>query len=138
MIELSAETIPSFHDGFFDGVWISPDEQIHLFLRTIDNEPFTIVLRDVKRMRLSNIKAGNIIFDVTLISPDQITHEQIDWVHELSDVKKDEQIAKLLASVREEGLKMLELCASYGAEGSVLYKSAQLLGGTTMNYGDQN
>jgi hypothetical protein len=127
-MELSiSDELPSFHDGLFEGVWISIDKRVHLFLRTADNRPFTLVLGGVKRMKLSDVRQGNTILDLVLISTDQLTEEHIESVHEISDVNRQAQIAKLLASARQEKLKLLELSASYGAEGDVLCQSVQLL-----------
>jgi hypothetical protein len=56
--------IPSFHDGRFDGFWIAADEAVYLFLTTEGGERLTLVLRGVERLNLSEIREGNIIFDL--------------------------------------------------------------------------
>ena len=126
MTELTSGALPGFHDGSFDGVWISPEKTVHLFVRTEDNKPFEIVLRGVKALKLSNIREGNIILDVRLADTDQLTASHITEIYELSDVGKDVQITNLLTSARRASLKMLQLRSSYGAEGAVLCRSAEL------------
>ncbi len=126
MTELSPGAIPGFHDGSFDGVWISAEGTVHLFVRTEDNKAFNIVLRGVKALKLSNIREGNIILDVGLVDTDQLTASHIASVYEISDVGKDAQITNLLTSARRASLKMLQLWSSYGAEGVVLCRSAEL------------
>jgi hypothetical protein len=126
MTELSPGAIPGFHDGFFDGVWISPSRTVHLFVRTEDNKPFEIVLGGVKALKLSNIREGNIILDVRLVDTDQLTASHMASVYEISDVDKDGQITRDLTSARRASLKMLELRSSYGVEGAVLCRGAEL------------
>jgi hypothetical protein len=133
MTELSSGAIPGFHDGFFDGVRISAEGTVHLFIRTADNKQFEIVLGGVKALKLSNIREGNIILDVGLVDTDQLTASHIASVYEISDVGKDAQITNLLTSARRSSLKMLQLRSSYGAEGVVLCRSADLTEPTTID-----
>jgi hypothetical protein len=130
---LVGETEPSFHDGSFDGVWLPGDKSVYLFVRTVDDKRFTIVLRDVFSMKLDNVRQGNSIFDITLTDTDQLTAERLLAIYEVSDVKRDEQIARLLASTRAQRLKMLEMSTSYGAEGGALCRSAHIGEGTFMD-----
>jgi hypothetical protein len=126
MTELSrSKAIPGFHDGFFDGMWIS-EETVYLFLRTADNKRCEIVLGGVKALKLSNVLEGNIILDLGLVDTNQLTESHIASVYEISDVAKDSQIKNLLTSARRASLKMLQLRSSYGAEGVVLCGSAEL------------
>jgi hypothetical protein len=125
MTELPPGDIPGFHDGFFDGVWIS-EETVYLFVRTADNKRSEIVLGGVEALKLSNVREGNIIFDVGLVDTDQLTESDIASVYEISEVGKDAQITNLLTSARRASLKMLQLSSSYGAEGAVLCRSAEL------------
>jgi hypothetical protein len=132
MTELSGSgAIPDFHDGFFDGVWISAEKTVHLFVRTMDNKQFKIVLGGVKALKLSNIREGNIILDVCLVNTDQLTASHIATAYEISDASKNHQITNLLTSARQANLKMLQLRSSYGAEGVVLCRSAELTGPMT-------
>jgi hypothetical protein len=126
MTEFGSGAIPDFHDGFFDGVWISAERTVHLFVRTVDNKQFKIVLDGVKALKLSNIREGNIILDLGLIQADQLTASDIASAYEISDADKDRQIANLLTAARRGGLKMFQLRSSYGAEGVALCGSAEL------------
>jgi hypothetical protein len=126
------EPIPSFHDGSFDGVWIPADNMAHLFLTTVEHKRFTIVLEGVKAMHLENVRQGNIVFGMNLIGTDQLTESHIELLYELSNIARDQQIATLLASARQGGLRMLEMTTSYGAEGVVLFKGIELLDGQAM------
>ena len=78
-------------------------------------------------MHLWNIREGNIVFEVGFIDTDQLTESHIESAYEISDIGRDRQIATLLASARKEGLRMLEMTTSYGAEGVVLFKDIELL-----------
>jgi hypothetical protein len=61
--------LPSFHDGHFDGLRICPSKSVNFFLRTRDGKSFELVLREVDALTLSEIKQGNIIFDLVFRSP---------------------------------------------------------------------
>ena len=50
----------------------------------------------------------------------------IESAYELSNIARDQEIAKLLASARQEGLRLLEMTTSYGVEGIVLFKGIEL------------
>jgi hypothetical protein len=122
-MELSrSDAIPSFHDGSFDVVWIPAKNKAHLFLTTVDNKRFTVALEGVKALHLWNMRQGNIVFEVSLIETDQLTESHIESAYELSNMARDRQIATLLATARQEGLRILEMTTSYGAEGVVLFK----------------
>ena len=121
-----ADAIPSFHDGSFDGVWIPGENQVHLFLTTVDNKRFTVALEGVKALHLWNIREGNIVFDVSLINADQLNESHIESAYELGVIDRDQEIATLLASARQEDLRMLEMTTSYGAERVVLFKGIEI------------
>ena len=84
------------------------------------------MLEGVKALHLWNIREGNIVFDLILIDTDQLTEGHIESAYELSTIARDRQIATLLASARQEGLRMLEMTTSYGAEGVVLFKGIEI------------
>jgi hypothetical protein len=132
-----SDALPSFHDGSFDGVWIPADGKVHLFLTTVENKQFTVALEGVKALHLWNIRAGNIVFDVSLIDTDQLTGAHMESAYELSDIARDQSIASHLASARQEGLRMLEMTTSYGAEGVALFKHIDLLEGEQSTLGTQ-
>ncbi len=132
MESLRTDAIPSFHDGSFDGVWIPGENMAHLFLTTVDHKRFTVVLDGVKALHLENVREGNVVFDVNLTDTGQLTESHLESLYELSNVARDRQIATLLASARQAGLRMLEMTTSYGAEGVVLFKDIQLVEGQAM------
>jgi len=116
--------IPNFHDGHFDGFRIGPDKRLDLFLRTHDDESFTLMLQGVDALILSEIKQGNIIFDLVLRDGGQLTSSDIE---ELFDVKVDApEVSTLLKTKRGMGLQLLELNASYGAHGLVLFQTIEI------------
>lgn len=120
--------IPNFHDGYFDGLRIGLNKQLHLFLRTRDGGSFTLALRGVDALALSEIKQGNIIFDLVFRRGPQLT---ISDMEELFDMETDaQQAVDLLKVKRDKGFQLLELNASYGAHGLVLFESIQILPST--------
>jgi hypothetical protein len=116
--------IPNFHDGHFEGFRTGPNKKLHLFLRTHGGESFTLELQGVDALTLSEIKQGNIIFDIVFRSGEQLTSSDIE---ELFDVKVDAPHAStLLKTKRDMELQLLELNASYGAHGLVLFQAIEI------------
>jgi hypothetical protein len=116
--------IPNFHDGHFDGLRIGQSKSIDLFLRTQDGKSFHLVLQDVDALTLTGVKAGNIIFDLVLRNNEQLTGSDMA---ELYGVDVDSpQATDLLNQKRDLGLQLLEINASYGAQGTVLFRTLEI------------
>jgi hypothetical protein len=116
--------IPSFHDGRFDGFWISGDEAVHLFLRTQGGERFTLVLRGVKRLNLSEIREGNIIFDLVFRDAERLTISDMEELYRVD--AGSPQAASFLEEAREKGLRVLEINPSYGALALFLFQTSEI------------
>src|SRR6476661_6073280 len=101
-------TLPNLHDGFFDGVWVSADKRARFFVRTVTGERSTIILTDVDALNICGLRAGNIILELVLIAPDNLTLEQIEQAYDLKsgDVNMARQ---LLGKTKEQGLCGLEI-----------------------------
>ncbi len=116
--------IPNFHDGHFDGLRIGPSKLVSLFLRTQDGKSFILALREVDALKLSDIKQGNIIFDLVSRSTEELTSSDMA---ELYSVDVDAaQVTDLLRVKREQGFQLLEINASYGAQGLVLFQTFEI------------
>jgi hypothetical protein len=116
-------SLPNLHDGFFDGVWLSPDKGVRFFVRTEAGERSTIVLSGVEALNINGLKAGNIIFDLALIASDKLTLKHIEQAYDLGN-DKEEMLRRLLSKAQEQGLSALEINPSYGAEGTILFRAA--------------
>jgi len=119
-------TLPNLHDGFFDGVWLSPDKQARFFVRTVKGERSTIILTDVKALNICGLRAGNIIFDLVLIAPNKLTVKEIEQAYDLESGEV-EKAAQQLGRVQEQGLSGLEINSSYGAEGIVICRTVAIV-----------
>jgi hypothetical protein len=116
--------IPNFHDGHFDGFRISPGNLVDLYLRTQDGRAFILVLQEVDALTLTNVKAGNIIFDLVFRNNEQLTCSDMA---ELYSVDLDApQTTNLLKAKRKLGLRLLEINATYGAQGLVLFRAFEI------------
>jgi uncharacterized protein YcaQ len=113
--------IPSFHDGHFDGLRIGPNKVVDLFLRAQDGQSFILNLRAVDALTISEIKQGNIILDLVFRSSGELTRSDIA---EFYSVDADApQATDWLRAKREQGFQLLEINASYGARGLVLFQT---------------
>ena len=117
--------LPNLHDGFLDGLWLSEDKCVHLFVRTLTGKRSTIILREVAAINVLNFWAGNIIFDVVLVEPDDLTVENIQQVYPLQ-ASEVEKAATLVAQAKQRRLSALEINPSYGAECAFLFASAEV------------
>jgi hypothetical protein len=113
--------LPDLHDGFFDGVWLSPGKDARLFVRTEGGERSTIVLGGVEALNVCGMRAGNIILDLALIASDKLTLKHIEQAYDLSN-EKEGMSRRLLSQAQEQGLSGLEISPSYGAECTVLFR----------------
>lgn len=117
-------SIPNFHDGRFDGFRIGPNKELRLFLRTQEGNSFTLAFHGVDALTLTEIKYGNIVFDLVLRNSPQLTTSDIE---ELFGIKSDTpQAADVLKTKSDAGLQLLEINSSYGAQGLVLFQSMEI------------
>jgi hypothetical protein len=116
--------IPNFRDGHFEGLRIGPSKLVELYLRTPDGRSFILVLQEVDALTLTDVKVGNIVFDLVFCNTAQLTCSDMA---ELYGVDVDApQATNLLKAKRELGLQLLEINASYGAQGLVLFRAFEV------------
>jgi hypothetical protein len=115
---------PDFHDGHFDGLSIRPNKLVHLFLRTLDEQSFVLILEGVERLALTDFKEGNIIFELAFRTSEAITPSDIEQLYGVD--AGSSQVVSQLKSATERGLQVLEVSSSYGAQGLVLFQSWEL------------
>jgi hypothetical protein len=116
--------IPNFHDGHFDGLRIGPSKLVNIFLRTQDGKSFILILQEVDALTLSEIKQGNIIFDLVFRGTGELTRSDMA---ELYSVDVDApQATNLLTAKREQGYQLLDINATYGAQGLVLFQTFEM------------
>jgi hypothetical protein len=116
--------LPSFHDGRFDGFYIGADEVVYLFLKTQSGERLTLILRGVERLSLSEIKEGNIIFDLCFRDAEKLTASDIEELYQVS--AESTRAADLLDKVRKQGFQVLEINPSYGALALFLFRAFEI------------
>jgi len=123
MVNLPTD-LPTFHDGYFDGLWIGPNKLVQFFLRTVDELAFVLILEDVQRLVLNDIRQGNIIFDLVIRRTGELT---LSDMNEFCGVALDRpQALSLLKTATEQGQQVLEINPSYGTQGLVLFKNWNL------------
>ena len=117
--------LPDLHDGFFDCLWISAEKCVRFFVRTVTGERFTIILTGAEALKVCSFRAGKIILDLVLIAPNNLTVENMEQAYDLrsGDIEMARQI---LGMAKEQGLSALEINPSYGAEGTVIFRSVAI------------
>ena len=116
--------LPKFHDGHLDGLRILDDHTIELFLRDVGRKPFTLKLSGVTRMGIWEVREGNILLDLVVRGAAEATSEDLTLLG-LGNTEGADM--GYLAQLRESNLKMLEINASYGARGLVVFETYELL-----------
>jgi len=116
------ESFAQLHDGFMDGILIAGTE-VTVFLRTCQNETFTLKLADVVRLNLDGFNEGNIIFDVNVRQTNELTLRDMNELFGFNDEGK---AAIKLEQVKLDGLIVTEINPSYGASFLALASSASL------------
>jgi len=116
--------IPNFHDGHLDGLRIGPSKLVSFFLRTQDGKAFTLLLQEVDALILSEFKQGNIVLDLVFRSAGSLTRSDMAELYSVDASAR--QAEDLLKAKREQGFQILEINASYGAHGLVLFRTLEL------------
>lgn len=119
---MAMTTLPDLHNGFFDGLWLSADKHARIFVRTLAEIRSTIILTGVEALNICGLKAGNIILDLVLIAPNELTVKDIEQAYDLKS-GEDQNASQLLRRAQEQGLSGLEINPSYGAEGTVIFRA---------------
>jgi hypothetical protein len=114
--------LPNFHDGNFDGFRIDPNSQLRLFLRTHEGTSFTLALYGVDALALTEIKYGNIVFDLVLRNGLQLTTSDMEELF-CADAPQATDMLKVKSNA---GFQLLEINSSYGAHGLVLFQSMEI------------
>jgi hypothetical protein len=117
-----------FHDGYLEGLWID-GTTVHVYLCTLEKQGFTAVAQGVVALAATGFRAGNLIFEVLLHSPEEVALCDIAEVYNLPNGSAGElQTKRELEKARQEGLTLLEINPSYGASCLILAHSVELLG----------
>ena len=76
--------------------------------RTGAGELSTIILTYVQALKICGLRAGNIIFDLVFIAPDELTVKDIEQAYDLKSGEVD-KARQLLGKAQEQGLSELEI-----------------------------
>ena len=126
----AVKTFEQFHDGFVDGVCAGNGRggRVNIYLRTADNHKFTLTFDGVDALNVTGFRAGNIIFDVTLLDHSEVTPQDLEELYELPDGEAGLQMrSRLLEKVSANELSLLRIDPSYGAACVALGKSFTLV-----------
>lgn len=119
--------LPDFHDGFFDGFYIAEKKVMRLFLRTQSERRYTLLLEGVEALKITDVRRGNIILDISLLRTEQLTASLMQELYDIPPGEvANEKLTKLLDSARSAALQCLELAPSYGAECVALFRTAEI------------
>ena len=95
-----------------------------MFLTATDRTAFILELEGVTRLALTEVRQGNIIFDLAVRTADTLTATDIQYAYGMD--ADSPLVSKTLATAKNDQLQVLEINPSYGAEGIVLFKTWKL------------
>jgi hypothetical protein len=98
----------------------------HLFLRTYARAALNGRFERVERVSGSNFMPGNIIFDIVLAEPANLTVAHITQAYQLRP-SQAELGQQLLEKAQQRKLLGLEINPSYGAECRALFRTVAIL-----------
>lgn len=120
---------PNFHDGFVDGVLTSKSEA-RVFLRTANEEKFTLILHDVETLLVKGFRQGNIILGVDFLEIEQFKPDFIFEAYEYNDVYiKQFVLGDWVTKAREKNLRGIEISPSYGSTLLATFKRYEFANG---------
>lgn len=130
-----ASDLPDFHDGFLDGLFTHGSE-VRIFLRKQGGEKFTLVLHSVKLLRGDEFREGNIIFDVVLLGPDELDVSDVCELYQFSEeAMKTFSLTEWSTNAKGNGLKAVQISASYGCSVQALFREHELIPGYQASLG---
>lgn len=112
-----------FHDGAVGGLLLEGASAL-LFLSTSKKDSFVFKADEVDRLRMSDVRQGNIIFDVIAREGNEITLRDN---MELYGFSEEAKAVETLAEVRQEQRLVLEVNASYGAALLLIAKTLRVM-----------
>ena len=115
-----------FHDGFYNGLLIR-EGSVEIFVANEMKQRFVVSATDVAALYSTEIRAGNIIFDIVCRRGVEITLDDIREAHGFGDRPQDTSHAqRAMVKALELELSFLTLSPSYGGTFAVLAKSFTL------------
>ncbi len=120
--------IPDFHDGHLEGLFVSGGTA-KIFLRTFAGQAWTLVLHEVERMSATQFWEGNIILDLRILQPEQLTQDAVLDAYHADKPWKGFVMQDWIRDSKQRGLQAVEISASYGCEAEILFRHYELLQG---------
>jgi len=117
MKQFAANTAEDFHDGAFKGIFIADKKTVHLFVRDVRNQTYTVTLGGVEKLKMWDVFEGSIILGLELQETHRLTERDIEEVYgPFDDDRRDKLIPKLLLAAKQGHMKLFQMSASYGAQ----------------------
>ena len=120
------ESLEQFHDGYYNGLFIR-EGSVDIFVANHIKQRFVVSATEVDALVSTDIRAGNIIFDIVCRRGIEITLDDIREAHGFGDRPQDASHAlRAMAKARELELSFLALSSSYGGTLAMFAKSFTL------------
>jgi hypothetical protein len=109
---------PNLHDGWLLGINIRGKDSIELSAKGYSGVSYSIYLKGVSHFRADDFRAGNIIFDVTIIPANAVRIDHLDQLAEggATSQQTADHLRRIQEKVQRESLLVLLLSSSYGCQ----------------------
>ena len=115
---------PNFHDGLVEAIDVSKGESAELLLSTVEGDRYLLVLSEVRYLRCSEFREGNIIFDLSVFSGTVPPNDLLGAL--LGTDGEDIHSKRFSASVLKGDLTLVSITPSYGCELQALCSAVEL------------
>ena len=101
------ESFEQFHDGFYNGMFIR-ESSVDIFIANHIKQRFVVSATEVAALVSTDIRAGNIIFDIVCRNGIEITLDDIREAHGFGDMPRDvSHVQRAMAKAQELGALIL-------------------------------
>ncbi len=107
---------PNVHDAKLVGIFFPADKVVLLVIKGILSVIHCIALNGVERFRAEDLREGNIILDITVVSGDAVNSSDVSYVLGLiNDSTHERFLINTMERFRSKELLLVKINPSYGA-----------------------
>lgn len=107
---------PSVHDAKLLGVMLLESNRVRALLGLTDGSQVSLLFSGVERLRMDDFRQGNIVLDVSVLSGEAVSANDIAYAYGIDqEPQRTTFLKKMLEEVRAKNLISVTLNPSFGA-----------------------
>ena len=104
--------VPNLHDGNLRGFVVSESDELRLLCTVQPGGMLQIGVPRIRYLRADNVREGNIIFDVKIISGGSVSRDTVEWLLNDDGPAKAEFADKVVRDIERGQWTLLEVTTS--------------------------